>query len=714
MSITGSGTASSKNVANGVTITQGNLGTLALGGSDAGSYNINTIALNNLLTVDIAKKSVNLNGSRTYDGTKTVNSSIISSIGGTIGTETLTISGSGTLNLAGAGSRTIASEGTLALGNGTNGGVGANYKIDGGTHSVTINPKPVTITGTKQYDGDTVVHSNSTEAQINLGVVGESLLWTGNGISASANVGTQNVATGTWALADQVSAASNYTFSGASMTIDITPRPVRLTGTRQYDGTTDVDGGTIASYTAQGTFSNGGSSDIFNTSGSFSSGQLVLSNGTRETLTTSGTGTSDSKDAGVASTINSNGSGLSLVNGTNGGLAANYTLTLPSGSHGYSITPKVLGLSGSKVYDGGSVVLASELPTISGLVGSETVVTGNQTTTSTSLSTGARKNVASNVAVQSNASGITVSNGSNGGLAANYTLTGGTHQVNITKAPVSVALSRQYDGSTNASSNATDSNTSETFSGLVGSETLTLSGQGSVSSKNYSASTQAVTLGSLAIGDQSGATLSSGGLASNYNFTSATLAINKKVLNSNSSRVYNATTTAAASDISFTNQISGETLVKSNAAATSSANAGTYSISNLSGITISDEAGASASSGALASNYTLTGGTHTFNINRKSVDIVGSRQYDGSTNIVASDITGITDTVNSETLTMAGGFGTASSANVGTYNLTDTSAGSLTLGNGVGGSAGLAANYTLTGGSQTYTITKKVLNLSRV
>ena len=67
-------------------------------------------------------------------------------------------------------------------------------------------------------------------------------------------------------------------------------------------------------------------------------------------------------------------------------------------------------------------------------------MTSNQTTTSTSLSTGARKNVASNVAVQSNASGITVSNGSNGGLAANYTLTGGTHQVNITKAPVSVAF----------------------------------------------------------------------------------------------------------------------------------------------------------------------------------------------------------------------------------------------------------------------------------
>ena len=105
----------------------------------------------------------------------------------------------------------------------------------------------------------------------------------------------------------------------------------------------------------------------------------------------------------------------------------------------------------------------------------------------------------------------------------------------------------------------------------------------------------------------------------------------------------------------------------------------------------------------------LTGGTHTFTINRKSVDIAGSRQYDGSLILVASDITGITDTVNSQTLTMSGGLGTTASANVGTYNLTDTSSGSLTLGNGVGGSAGLAANYTLTGGSQTYTIIKKVL-----
>ena len=72
----------------------------------------------------------------------------------------------------------------------------------------------MTITGTKLYDGDTVVHSNSTEAAITL-VSGESLLWTGNGVSNSADVGNQTVAQGTWSLADQTHAA-NHTFSGAS------------------------------------------------------------------------------------------------------------------------------------------------------------------------------------------------------------------------------------------------------------------------------------------------------------------------------------------------------------------------------------------------------------------------------------------------------------------------------------------------------------------
>ena len=471
--------------------------------------------------------------------------------------------------------------------------------------------------------------------------------------------------------------------------------------------------------TAQGTYSAPGSSS--NTS-TFSTGlvsggvsyflpvNVADGHSSRETLAINGTGTANSKDVTSANILSSNGT-LALADGSNGGKASNYKITLSSGNHAYTVTQKPLGLSGSKVYDGTDVVLASELPTVTGLIGSETVVTGSQTTTAGSTAT--KKNVANNVTITSNASGITLADGSNGGLAANYTLTGGTHQVNITKAPITIGLTRQYDGTTNASSNATDSNTTESYSGLVGSETLTLSGQGSVASKNVSGSSQSVTLGTLALGNQAGATTSSGGLASNYNLTSAALTINKKVLNSNSSRIYNATTTAAASDITLTNQVSGEALQLSNAAATSNANVGSYSISNLSGITISDEAGANASSGALAANYTLTGGTHTFAINKKSVNIAGTRQYDGTTNIAAADISSITDTVNSEVLTMSGGLGTTSSANVGAYNLVNTSQGTLTLANGPSGAnQGLASNYTLTGGTQDYTITQRVLNSS--
>ena len=718
VTISGSGTASSANVGNSIAITNANIGSLALGGADAGSYNINTIAINGYLTVSIEPKPVNVSGTRLYDGTVNAAASDLSVSSGTVGSETLNINGTGTLLAGGAGSRTITDTSGLSLANGTNGGIGSNYTLTGGTHSLTINPLPLTITGTKVYDGDNEVHAATTEAQIQNLISGENVLFSGFARSDSEDVGTNiNVGTlNTWALADQTHAASNYTFTGGNLKIDITQREILLTGTKTYDGNTDAASTTITRMAAQGTYTapgSGSNTSNFNT-GLVSGGvtyflpvNVADSHSSRETLSISGTGTANSKDVSSASILSSNGT-LALGNGSNGGLASNYKITLSSGNHAYTVTQKPLGLSGSKVYDGTDVVLASELPTVTGLIGSETVVTGSQTTTAGSTAT--KKNVANNVTITSNASGITLADGSNGGLAANYTLTGGTHEVNITKAPITIGLSRQYDGTTNASSNATDSNTTESYSGLVGSETLTLTGQGSVASKNVSGSSQSVTLGTIALGNQSGATTSSGGLASNYNLTSAALTINQKVLNSNSSRIYNATTTAAASDITLTNQVSGEALQLSNSAATSSKNVGSYSISNLSGVTISDQAGANASSGALAANYTLTGGTHSFAINPKAVNITGTRQYNGTTNIPASDISGITGTVNTETLTMSSGLGSTSSANVGTYNLTDTSAGTLALGNGSNG--GLASNYTLTGGTQDYTITQRVLTSS--
>ena len=226
VTISGSATASSANVGNSVSITNANIGSLALGGADAGNYNINTIAINGLLNVSITPKKVNLSGTRLYDGTVNAANSDLSVSSGTVGSETLTISGTGTLNAGGAGSRTITNTGSLALGNGTNGGIGSNYTLDGGTHSMTINPLPLTITGTKIYDGDNEVHSNTNEAQIQNIISGENVLFSGFARSDSADVGTNiNVGTiNTWALADQTHAASNYTFTGGNLKVNITQR----------------------------------------------------------------------------------------------------------------------------------------------------------------------------------------------------------------------------------------------------------------------------------------------------------------------------------------------------------------------------------------------------------------------------------------------------------------------------------------------------------
>ena len=274
------------------------------------------------------------------------------------------------------------------------------------------------------------------------------------------------------------------------MEITISPREVLLTMSRDYDGTTDVNANSIdtPTLTAQGSYSLGVGD--FNTAGTFSNGQLALnhafSGSNRETLTLSGIATSNSKDSGVASSVtNGNLGSLVLVDGINDGEANNYTLTLSSGEHNFTVDPKPLSLSGSKVYDGTSVVLSSELPTISGLIGSETVVLSGST--NTTGSGGSQKNVANNVSITSSAAGISLSNGSNGGLASNYTLTGGTHQTNITQKDFSVDLTRQYDGTDQAKPNSVDSAISETFNNLVSGETLTLGGtHGTVSSQEES------------------------------------------------------------------------------------------------------------------------------------------------------------------------------------------------------------------------------------
>ena len=334
------------------------------------------------------------------------------------------------------------------------------------------------------------------------------------------------------------------------------------------------------------------------------------------------------------------------------------------------------------------MVVAVQLQTMSNLVGSETLtLTGNSTISDANVGT---KTV--------NTGGFTLNdqagaNASSGGLASNYILSGGTHQLVINQRPLNATLARQYDGTTAAAGS-----TLSAFDALQGGETLTLSGSGTAANDNVANGISVSSLGTLALVDGTGA-------ASNYSLNSTVINIAKRVLNSSGSKIYDANTNALDANISLSNLVSGELLNHSGTATISSANAGSYTITNLSGITISNGVGGA------ASNYTLTGGIHSFTVNPKIVSIQGNKTYDGNTTISSGNVTSIIDTVGTETLVVSSGSGTISSANVGTYFSANISEGTLTLGDGTNG--GLAANYTLTGhGASTFQIGPALVTLT--
>ena len=106
-------------------------------------------------------------------------------------------------------------------------------------------------------------------------------------------------------------------------------------------------------------------------------------------------------------------SGITLSNGTNGGLASNYVVN-PGGSSIGTIDPKVLTVDAavdSKTYDG-TIVATMEGYGLSGFVGNQTV------TGVGGAASFADKNVGNDKPVT--IAGITLVNGANGGLATNY------------------------------------------------------------------------------------------------------------------------------------------------------------------------------------------------------------------------------------------------------------------------------------------------------
>ena len=209
---------------------------------------------------------------------------------------------------------------------------------------------------------------------------------------------------------------------------------------------------------------------------------------------------------------------------------------------------------------------------------------------------------------------------------------------------VGLSASRIYDGS----ENLIDSDVTITTS--VGGETLTHTGTTS-SSKDVAVSNKyidAITLMDAVDG--------SGGLASNYQLPPWTrwMPRSQSVLKPSAlsaTRIYDGSIDLLGSDVTITTGVGSETLTHTGTTSTSKDVAVTDKYVNA--ITLTD---AVDGSGGLVSNYqlpTLNALNAPVTINTKTVGLSAERIYDGSVDLLGSDVT-ITTGVGSETLTHTG------------------------------------------------------------
>ena len=395
------------------------------------------------------------------------------------------ISVTGTLTWAGANTLTLNADDNLDVSSGliySTGGGGWSYNA-GGTVSINIDVTGATGVD-KVYDGTTTA---AISGAILRGVA------TGDTVSfndsTSGTFADKNVGTGTGittALTIQGADAGNYTLTQpVGVTADITPKALAISGSTAADKV--YDGSTSATVTA---------------------GSLSGFVGTETvTVTDAGSSVFASKDAATGIDVTAD---YSLADGTNGGLASNYSLASETLTAAADITPKALAISGStaadKVYDGSTSATVTA-GTLTGLAAGETLVV-----TDAGTSTFASKDAATGVDVTADYS---LANGT--GLAANYTLASETLTAAADITPKALIISgsaaadKVYDGNASATVSA------GSLSGFVGTETVTVTDAGSVFvSKDVAAGKDVTANYTLADG-------TNGGLASNYSLASETL-----------------------------------------------------------------------------------------------------------------------------------------------------------------------------------------------
>jgi filamentous hemagglutinin family protein len=530
--------------------------------------------------------------------------------------------------------------------------------IDGNTYAIgyysgsyTINQRPVTaVAGNKVYDGTTSASITATNF-VSGDAVGFSYT---AGAFANANVGTWSVTASGITLTG--ADAGNYSFGGGSLTssASITARPVNLTGTRVYDGTTGL------------------SASVF-TLGNLASG---------ESLTLSGSGSVADRNVGTGKTVTIGT--LALGDGIGGGsLASNYTLS--GGTHTADITRANLTVSGlaaqNKTYDGTTAATLTGTASLAGVIGGDVVSVG----AGSAGGTFADRNVGTGKTVTANLGSLTLS----GADAGNYQISGVTSPLSadITKATLTVsgltAQNKAYDGTTAATLTGTAA-----LAGVIGSDTVAIGGtatSGTFADKNAgTGKTVTANLGGLSLSGTDASNYQIGSVTSPLmaNIDKATLTVSGLTAQN---KTYDGTTAATLTGTAALAGVIGSDTVAIGGTATS----GTFADKNAgTGKTVTANLGGLSLSGADANNYQIGSVTSplTANIDKATLTVSGltaqNKTYDGTTAATLTGTAALAGVIGSDTVAIGGTAtsGTFADKNAGTGKTVTADLGGLSLG----------------------------------
>jgi hypothetical protein len=379
--------------------------------------------------------------------------------------------------------------------------------------------------------------------------------------------------------------------------------------------------------------------------------------------------------------------GITLANGTNGGLASNYSVN-PTATATATIDPQTLTVNAvvaSKVYDGTTVATLTSYG-LTGFIGNETVI---------GVYTGAANFINDSVGTDKAVSitGINLVAGANGGIPGNYVVSSNANSsANITPATLHVAgliaLNTVYDGTLNADVDTQ----AAVLAGVIGADVVQVGTiTGTYLSAGVGTNKPIVTSALILTGAEAFdyTLVAPTGLTANV--TPRSLTVSATGIN----KVYDGTTAAT---VSLTdNPIAGDVLTLSSSDAFLDSSAGTAKYISVSNITIG---------GANAADYTVNSSSSTYaNITpaNLSVSATGANKvYDGTTTaaVTLSDDPLAGDVVNLSYATAA--FG---NKNVGANKVVTVS--------GITETGVDAGDYTINAGATTTAnITPAVLTVS--